>query len=113
MTLRPSLAQPHVQHHRLQVAASWGYNRAMILFECILGDGVDGNSLLSEEAKQSSGAQIMTPEEAAFVGLEGIPEDPQNRHRVLIACAPSAERFVQTRLEQHAGVQGFRAIKLG
>lgn len=84
----------------------------MILFECILGEGVDGNSILSDDVKQSTGAQIMTPEEAAFVGLEGIPDDPQNRPRVLVACAPNAERLVHTRLEQHHGVHGFRAIKL-
>ena len=85
----------------------------MILFECILGEGVVGDSVLSDEVKQSTGAQIMTPEQAAFVGLEGIPDDPENRPRVLIACSPASERLVHSRLEQHDGVLGFRALKLG
>ncbi len=84
----------------------------MILFEYILGAGVDGASLLSAEVMESTGAQIMTPEQAAFVGLEGIPDDPENRPRVLVACSPANERLIQSRLEQHDGVLGFRSLKL-
>jgi hypothetical protein len=84
----------------------------MKLFEVFLNTGVDGKSLLSPEVLQSTGAQVFSPREAELVGLEGIPEDPQGRARVLIACAPADERLIATRLEAHDGVGSFKLHQL-
>ena len=85
----------------------------MILFEVFLTPDYLGDPLLSEETIAETGAQVMTPEEAAFVGLEGIPDDPQKRKRLLIACKPGDMRLVQSRLEAHAQVASFRHFEVG
>ena len=38
----------------------------------------------------------------------GIPADPKGRPRMFIACKPSDERFITTRLEANADVAEFR-----
>jgi hypothetical protein len=85
----------------------------MILYEVFLVDGSEGTVILSDEVKQETGAQVFTPEEAALVGLEGIPEDPENRPRVLIACSPSNKQFIASRLEASAAVGTFKLHELG
>ena len=80
----------------------------MNLFEVFLVPGGDASQLLSAEILEETGAQIMTPEEAELVGLQGLPEDPQGRLRKSIACSPSDERLVASRLEAHAAVGSFR-----
>ena len=86
---------------------------SMSLFEVFIGPSGLSSPLLSDEVASSSGAQIMTPAEAAFVGLEGIPDDPEGRERLLVACSSAEERLIATRLEAHGDVSGFRMIQLG
>ncbi len=86
---------------------------AMKLFEVFIGPSGLQNPLLSEELSSSCGAQIMTPQEAAFVGLEGVPDDPEGRDRRLIACKPADEGLIATRLEAHADVSAFRLLEIG
>lgn len=85
----------------------------MTLFEVFLAPGQENDALLSDEVRESSGAQIFTPEEAAFVGLEGIPEDPQGRPRKLIAVGAGDERLIASRLEANGAVASFRQVELG
>ncbi len=80
----------------------------MKLFEVFLNAGVDGKSLLTAEALETTGAQLFSPAEAEMVGLEGIPADPKGRPRMFIACRPSDERFITSRLEANSGVAEFK-----
>ena len=61
----------------------------------------------------SSGAQVFTPEEAKFVGLEGIPDNPDGHARKLIACGAAEKNFIASRLEANAAVASFRLLELG
>ena len=85
----------------------------MKLFEVFLGEGVNADSVLSAEVLEETGAQVMTPEQAELVGLEGVPADPEGRRRILIACRPQDERLITSRLERHEGVNGFKLHLLG
>jgi hypothetical protein len=82
----------------------------LCLFEVFLTPGpqADGETLLSEEVMGLTQAQVMTPEEAEAAGFHGLPEDPQGRKRVFIACAPKDARMIHTRLEGSAIVGAFR-----
>lgn len=84
----------------------------MNLFEVFLVEGRDASELLSADVLETTGAQIFTPEEAAFVGLEGIPADPEGRPRAFVACKPSDQQFIASRLESHAAVGGFKLHEL-
>ncbi len=85
----------------------------MKLFEVFLAPGSDATGILSKKTLAETGAQIFTPEQAALVGLEGIPPDPEGRDRVFIACGPADERFINSRLEAHAAVAVFKLHDLG
>ncbi|MEZ4440585.1 MAG: hypothetical protein R3B72_15915 [Polyangiaceae bacterium] len=85
----------------------------MLLFEVFLTPGADKSQLLTEDALEATGAQVFTPAEAEFVGLTGVPEDPEGRPRALIACSPSDERFIHSRLEASHVVAAFRMHEVG
>ncbi len=85
----------------------------MKLFEVFLTAGADGRSVLSEEVLSTTGAQVFTPQEAELVGLEGTPADPTGRARVLIACSPSDERMIASRLEGNDLVDAFKLHEVG
>jgi hypothetical protein len=80
----------------------------MKLFEVFLIEGRDASVLLSPALLEETGAQVMTLEQAEFVGLEGIPADPTGRPRMLIACRPEDERLIHAKLEAHEAVASFR-----
>ena len=80
----------------------------MHLFEVFLTNAWDRETLLSAEALEITGAQIFDAKEAELVGFEGIPEDPSGRARVFIACSPSHERLIASRLEANGNVEAFR-----
>jgi hypothetical protein len=82
----------------------------LCLFEVFLTPGphAEGEQLLSDEVMEMTQAQIMTPEEAEAVGLHGIPEDPQGRKRVFVACSPRDQRLIHSRLEGSNAVAAFR-----
>jgi hypothetical protein len=84
----------------------------MKLFEVFLAPGAQASEIMSPEALADSGAQIFTPAEAELVGLEGIPQDPQNRPRVFIACGAGDAQFVTTRLEATTAVSSFKLHEL-
>ena len=85
----------------------------MKLFEGFLVEGRDTSNILSPDVIAETGAQVMTPSEAKFVGLEGIPDDPEGRPRLLVACQPADERLIASRLEAHDGVGSFKLHMLG
>ena len=85
----------------------------MKLFEVFVVPDKDHNQLLSPDALELTNAQVFTEKEAEFVGLSGIPADPEGRARVFIACLPSHEAFVTSRLEGHDAVAQFRIIEVG
>ncbi|MBM4373713.1 MAG: hypothetical protein FJ095_01420 [Deltaproteobacteria bacterium] len=80
----------------------------MHLFEVFLSNAWDRDTLLSAEVLETTGAQIFDAKEAELVGFEGIPDDPSGRPRVFIACSPTDERLVASRLEAHSGVEAFK-----
>ena len=80
----------------------------MKLFEVFLTPGGTASQLLTEDALEASGAQVFTPQEAKLVGLEGIPEGDDGASRVFIACSPSDEQFIASRLEASAAVSSFK-----
>jgi 1,6-anhydro-N-acetylmuramate kinase len=85
------------------------------LFEVFLvpGPQAEGMKILSDEVLELTQAQVMTPEQAEAVGFHGIPEDPEGRKRVFIACAPTHARLIHSRLESSAVVGAFRLHDVG
>lgn len=81
----------------------------LCLFEVYLVPGPhQSDELLSPELLESTQAQVMTPEQAAAVGFQGLPDDPQGRKRVFIAVGPRDARLIHSRLEASAAVGAFR-----
>lgn len=80
----------------------------LVVFETYVREGCDPETLLSDEVKQDTMAQIMTEAQAEAVGF-AVPPDAQKRARCFIACAPKDEPFIKSRLETHRDVNGFRA----
>jgi hypothetical protein len=84
----------------------------MKLFEVFLKDGRQGADVLTADAREQTGAQVFTQAEAEFVGLEGLPDDPEGRPRVFIAYQPADEKFIASRLEANEAVLGFKLHQL-
>ena len=85
----------------------------MTLFEVFLAPGEENATLLSDEIRASSGAQVFTPAEAAIVGLEGVPDDPEGRPRKLIAVGGADQGLIASRLESNGAVASFRVVEMG
>jgi len=85
----------------------------VILFEAFITPGTDPNQILSADIIAESGAQVFTPAQAKFIGLEGIPEDPEGRERAFIACRPADQRLIVTLLERSDKVLAFKLHQLG
>ena len=84
----------------------------MKLFEVFLKDGKDRSELLSAEALEQTGAQVFTKAEAEFVGLVGLPDDPDDRPRFFVAYQPADERYITSRLEANEAVAGFKLLEI-
>ena len=85
----------------------------MKLFEVFLTPGRDAAGILSKDTLDDTGAQVFSPAEARLVGLQDIPEDPEGRARVFIACGPADEGYIQSRLEAHDAVAAFKLHDIG
>jgi hypothetical protein len=79
-----------------------------VMFEVFLQPGATGDALLSDETLADTQAQIMTPEEAAAVGLQGLPDDPEGRERRFIVVQQSDARRIHQQLELNDQVGAFR-----
>jgi hypothetical protein len=78
------------------------------IFEVYLSATSDPETILSEEVREETMAQVMTDAEASAVGFQGIAPDPQGRARRWIAVAPGDAGFVQSRLDANPDVVGYR-----
>ena len=101
------MLQQHVAqcHQRVRICGV-AVTKCVVVDAC--GVAHEGHCILD-----ATGAQIFTPAEARFVGLEGIPDDPEGRERVLIAFRPADEQYIASRLEAHPAVATFKLHDLG
>jgi hypothetical protein len=78
------------------------------VFEAIVDRGQDPDSLLSQEVLQETGAEVLTPAQAAARGFSPIQADAQGREVRLIVVPSRDAQFVQRRLEANHAVVAFR-----
>ena len=83
----------------------------MVVFEVFLAGGADPDSLLSEETKRETQAQVMAPEEARKVGFHGLP-DYAGREVRLIAVAKRDAPWIHRALETSEAVGNFRMFEV-
>ncbi len=81
----------------------------LIVFEVYTMATATPQDVISEEVQKETMAQIMSPAEAEAVGFGSLPEPPENRKLLLVACADKDAKYVQNRLERSEAVTGFRA----
>lgn len=78
------------------------------LFEVVISSSREAGGLLSEEVLAETMAQVMTLEEAAAAGFNGMQPDPKGRDLRFVAVAPRDAQFIQRRLEANPTVLSFR-----
>lgn len=76
-----------------------------------IAPGRDAENLLSAETLQETSAQVMTPAEAAAVGITGITI-PEGREVRLIAVAQRDARWIQRALESNAAVTSYKVTEV-
>lgn len=76
------------------------------VFEVHLVPGSDTSSLISDEIKKETKAQVMTVAEAKAVGFAGLPDLGPNVR--LIAVAKRDGQWIQRALERSEIVSGFK-----
>lgn len=76
------------------------------VFEVHIVPGSDTSSLISDEIKKETKAQVMTVAEAKAVGFGGLPDLGPNVR--LIAVAPRDGQWIQRALERSEIVSGFK-----
>jgi hypothetical protein len=81
----------------------------MTVFEVHLAEGSDGAGLLSDEVLRETGAQVMTLQEAALVGFQGLQALDGSGDVRLIAVRARDAAWIHRCLETHAAVAAFRA----
>ncbi len=79
----------------------------MVVFEVHLAPGADPASILSEEQKRETNAQVMTLDEARKVGFSGLPASPDAEVR-LIAVSRRDMPWIHRTLEMSDAVGAFR-----
>ena len=80
----------------------------MHVFEVYLAPGFDPETLLSDEIRRETQAQVMTTDEARKVGFGGLPTPPADREVRLIAVAQRDARWIHKVLEASAEVTSYR-----
>jgi len=81
----------------------------VIVFTVKVHPGTDPQTLLSDEIKKETMAQVMTPQEAEAVGFSGFGEDP---NLCLIAVADRDARWIEKALERSPAVYGYQPHKV-
>jgi hypothetical protein len=79
----------------------------MVIFEVFLAPDADPESLLTEEQRRETQAQVMTPDEAQKVGFANIPASP-GKEVCLIAVAKRDAGWIHRSLEANDAVGSFR-----
>lgn len=72
-----------------------------------MAPGGDPTTLLTDETKRETNAQLMTPDEARKVGFAGIEDDPTHDKR-LIAVHARDSRWITRALEANNTVASFK-----
>jgi hypothetical protein len=94
---------------RLSAAPPPGDHRVMmVVFEVFVAPGSDPNTLITEETKKDTAAQVMTVDEARKVGFAGLPAPPAGVEVRLIAVRKVDAARVHRQLETNEGVASFR-----
>jgi hypothetical protein len=78
----------------------------MVVFEVFLAPGADPETLLTEETKRSTKAQVMTVEDARNVGFAGLPDYGDKVVR-LIAVGKVDSAWIHRALETSSAVARF------
>lgn len=77
----------------------------MTVFTVKIHPGTDIQRLLSDEVKQETMAQIMTPQEAAALGFQGFGTE---ENLCLIAVAERDAGWIEKALERDPAVLGYQ-----
>jgi hypothetical protein len=80
----------------------------LMVFEVYFAADADVNSLLSDEVKRETHAQMMTFEEASKVGFGGLPKPSVDGEARLIAVNAREGKWIHRVLETSNIVSGFR-----
>ena len=79
----------------------------MVVFEVFVAPGSDPDTILSEQIKKETKAQVMTPDDARKVGFNGLPDRPGKVVR-LIAVAKNDASWIHRALETNEAVGAFQ-----
>lgn len=82
--------------------------RMLVLFEVHMAPGSDPDALLSADVERETKAQIMTLDQAAKVGFQGLPPAPPGVDVRLVAVAKRDAPWIHRLLETHEGVGTFK-----
>ena len=82
------------------------------VFEVHIAPGSDPDSILSDNVKKETQAQVMTFDEARKVGFSGLPTSGGDNVR-LIAVAKRDEPWILRVLENSDAVAGFKIHEVG
>jgi hypothetical protein len=85
----------------------------LMVFEVHHVANLDPNDIISEEVRNETMAQIMTPAEARAVGFQGARDAEPGRGLTYIACSKRDAQFIQNRLEANEAVTGFATHDIG
>ncbi len=83
------------------------------VFEVYLTPVADPESLLSEDSRRETGAQVMTFAEAQAVGFSGLPTPAEGKALRLIAVKPRDAQWVHRQLESNPDVTSYRVHEVG
>jgi hypothetical protein len=80
----------------------------MVVFEVHVVPGCDPTTILTQETRNDTQAQVMTRAEAQKVGFGGLPEAPADHEVRYIAVAKRDESRIQRSFESNEAVGLFR-----
>jgi hypothetical protein len=80
----------------------------LTVFEVYLAPGSDPDSLLGEETRRETQAQLMTVDEALAVGFSGVQKDPGGLEIRLIAVNSRDKSWIHRVLETNEAVARFK-----
>ncbi len=83
----------------------------LVIFEVYLASEDQASTILSPETLESTKAQILTPDEATKIGVQGVPKETTHPLRLLVAAAKDMN-FLSSQLEGNLGVVGFRVHQI-
>ena len=85
----------------------------MHIFECHLAAGSDASTLISEETRRETQAQVMTQEEARAVGFGAIAEAKGGGEVRLVAVAARDTQWIHRVMERSPIVTSYKVHEVG